>query len=70
MKLKELYSILRSRTGDIQFAIVYSLTTNKDLEYGCSVDYAIDHYGEYEVARIKSYYDAANRMDYLVIEII
>lgn len=69
MKLKELQPIIRSRIGNIQFAIVYDATHNKDLEYGCSVDYALDSYGEYEVTRIQSYYDHANFRDYLVITI-
>jgi hypothetical protein len=69
MKLKELQSIIRSRIGSIQWAIVYDANHNKDLEYGCSVDYALDNYGDYEVTHIHSYYDHANFKDYLVITI-
>ena len=56
MKLKELESILISPRGSISRAIVYDLETDTELEYGCSVEYAVANYGEREVKRISSAY--------------
>lgn len=67
MKLKELKPILQSHTGYIQWAIVYDCKTNKDIEYGCSIDYAIKNYGELKVERIQSYME--NNQDYIVISV-
>lgn len=58
MKLKDLKPILQSHTGDIQFAIVWDSITCKDLEVGCSVDYAIANYGDREVYKIKADHEA------------
>jgi hypothetical protein len=69
MKLEELYNIIRSRTNNIQWVIVWSAITHNYLEYGCSVEYALDHYGECEAERIYPFYDRENFTDYLVIEI-
>ena len=69
MQLKELQPILRSGIGKIQSAIVYDATENKDLDYGCSVDYAIAHHGEREVSRIYPFYDTTVSENYLVIEV-
>ena len=69
MKLKDLKLCLYSPTGEIQRAIVYDYNQNKDLEQGCSVEYAISHYGEYEVKRISSCYEYISGQDYLVITI-
>jgi hypothetical protein len=55
MKLKELQSVLRSRRGGIQSAIVYDSASNTDLENGCSVEYAVEHYGDSEVQRIEAF---------------
>ena len=52
MKLNDLSPVLRSYTGNIQFCIVYDLTEDVDLENGCSVEYAITHYGDREVQRL------------------
>ena len=52
MKLKELQTILCSRRGAVQFAIVYEAETSTELESGCSVEYAIKHHGDREVKRI------------------
>lgn len=57
MKLKDLHSILCSNSREIQWAIVYDLKNNIDLEYNCSIDYAIKNYGEYEVIKINSCYE-------------
>jgi hypothetical protein len=67
MKLKELKTILYSKTGDYQWAIVYDWAKNIDLATGCSIEYAIEHYGECEVKRIRSCYEADKGQDYLVI---
>lgn len=52
MKLKDLKDVLHSQTGNIQFAIVWDYNTMKDLENGCSVDYAVTEYGERELKRV------------------
>jgi hypothetical protein len=52
MKLKDLKPVLYSLCGDVQFAIVYDWEENRDLENGCSVEYAIDKYGDRPVRRI------------------
>ncbi len=54
MKLKELKGIMHSSTGRIQWAIVYDLMENKDLENGCSIEYAIENYGEKEIKNIQA----------------
>lgn len=69
MKLKELKSILYSQTGSFQWAIVYDWAKNIDLEKGCSIEYAIEHYGECEVKKIQSCYESDEGQDYLVITI-
>ena len=69
MKLKDLKPILYSETGAIQWAIVYDYEKNEDLEYGCSIEFAICHYGEYEVKRISSCYNYEKEDHYLVITI-
>jgi hypothetical protein len=69
MKLKELQSILCSKRGDLQLAIIYDVATGQDLRYGCSIEYAIKDYGEHEVQRISSWYAKDERRDYLVIDI-
>lgn len=53
MKLKELKQILYSRRDYIQSTIVYNSETNEDVENGCSIEYAIKHYGEKEVKHIE-----------------
>ena len=55
MLLKDLKSVLCSRTGSIQFAIVYDSKTNTDIENGCSVEYAVKTHGEREVIRIEAF---------------
>ena len=54
MKLKELKPVIYSPTGDMQLCIVYDISNNVDIEYGCSVEYAYKHYGEREIRRISS----------------
>ena len=67
MKLKELKSIIYSRTGDMQSCIIYDIKNNVDLEYGCSVEYAYEHYGDREIVRIQSVFENGNA--YLVFSI-
>ena len=67
MKLKDLKSIIFSKTGDIQWCIVYDICNNVDLEYGCSVEYAYEHYGDREVKRISADFDQGHR--YIVFHI-
>lgn len=54
MKLKDLKSILFSTHGCIQSAIVYDRAKNTDIISGCSVDYAVENFGECEVKRIQA----------------
>lgn len=54
MQIKELKSVLYSQTGNIQQAIVYDLAKNKDLENGCSIDYAVKEYGDIELKHIQA----------------
>jgi len=70
MKLKDLKPILRSVTGNLQWAIVWGQTSQKALEEGCSIDYAVKEYGEYKVDRITSTYDQKSGLDSLVLHII
>lgn len=58
MKLRDLDSIIYSKTGDIQFVIVYDYETNTDLETDCSFEYAREHYGDRVVKRISAYGDS------------
>lgn len=49
MKLKELAGILRSSRDGVQSVIVFDGNEYKDIENGCSVEYAKLHYGDREV---------------------
>lgn len=55
MKLENLKPVLYSTHGNMTFAIVYDEAQNKDLENGCTVDYAIEKYGVREVKRIEAF---------------
>ena len=55
MKLKELSNVLWSDRCHFQNTVVYDYDRNIDVENGCSVEYAIEHYGEKEVRRIHAY---------------
>ena len=55
MKLKDLENVLRSTRGVIQFAIIWDEKECKNLEDGCSVEYAVKEYGERTVKRISAY---------------
>lgn len=68
MKLKELKPVLRSETGRIQSCIVYDSTKCKDIEYGCSAEYATINYGYMDVKRI--YSTCEDGRHYIVIEVI
>ena len=57
MKLKDLAPVAYSLTGDIQSCIVYDCHENIDLESGCSIEYAIKHYGDRDLHRISSLYE-------------
>lgn len=67
MKLKELKSVLHSTIGQMQWCIVYDWENNRNLENGCSIEYAMEHYGGSIVRRIYSHY--TNSQDYLIVEI-
>lgn len=67
MKLKELKSVMHSTIGQMQWCIVYDWENNRNLENGCSIEYAMEHYGGSIVRRIYSHY--INSQDYLVVEI-
>ena len=55
MKLKDLKTILYSSRGGVQFAIVYDREKNADLENGCSIDYAVEKYGDRTVHHIEAF---------------
>jgi hypothetical protein len=55
MKLKDLKSVLYSSRGAIQFAIVYDQEKNRDLENGCSIDYAVEKYSDRTVHHIEAF---------------
>ena len=57
MKLKDLATVAYSLTGDIQSCIVYDCHENIDLETGCSIEYAIKHYGDRDLHRVSSLYE-------------
>lgn len=67
MKLKEMETVLVSPRGNITRTIVYDLETDTDLEYGCSVEYAVATYSDREVKRISAAY--VNGYSCLVITI-
>lgn len=67
MKLKELKPVLHSIIGQVQWCIVYDWENNRNLENGCSIEYAMEHYGGSIVRRIYSHY--TNSQDYLIVEI-
>lgn len=52
MKLYELKPVLHSTRGYIQSAIVYDQATDIDIEDGCSIEYAVEHYRNSEVLSI------------------
>lgn len=55
MKLKDLKTVLYSSRGAVQFAIVYDRAQNKDLENGCSIDYAVEKYGDRTVCHVEAF---------------
>lgn len=55
MLVKELKGIAYSTHGDICSCIVYDPKIGKDLDKGCSIEYAINTYGECELTRIEAY---------------
>lgn len=63
MLLKDLKSVLFSNRGSIQSAIVYDLEKNKDVAFGCSIEYAVKTFGDFEVKQIQA------DSNYLVITI-
>lgn len=69
MKLKDLKSILYSQIGEIQAVIIYNYILNKDVEIGCSIEYAVANYGDCIVKRISSTLNPITALDCLVITI-
>ena len=55
MTINDLKSILYSTTGSIQFAILWDSKTNNDLENGCSIDYVVKNYADYEIKHIEAF---------------
>lgn len=55
MTLKDLSPVLRSRRDNIQTAIIWDEKECRDLENGCSVEYAIKEYGDRPVKRIEAF---------------
>lgn len=54
MKLAQLKTVLRSPSGRVQDAVVYDYERNQVLKDGCSVEHAVEAYGEREVKRIQA----------------
>lgn len=55
MNLSELKDILKSGVGAVQFAIVYDMDEGECIASGCSVEYAVSHFGERNVKRISAH---------------
>lgn len=64
MKVNGLKSVLFSSIDNIQSVIIYSRTECKEIENGCSAEYAIKNYGEKDLLRIQ----ATNNSIVLIIE--
>ena len=64
MKLKDLKDIIYSSRDGIQSTIVYDAKTFEDIEFGCSIEFAIMMYGDKTIKRIM-----ADNGGYLVIGI-
>lgn len=54
MKLSDLKDILYSRRGEVQFAILYDMERNIDIDAG-SVGYVVSAYGDKEVKHIEAF---------------
>ena len=62
MKLKDLAGILYSDRGEIQMANVYDCELHLDLDE-CSVDHAVEYWGECNIDRIQA------EKDHLILHI-
>lgn len=51
-KLKDYADVLYSTRNFVIFAVVYDTATRKDILSGCTIECAIEEYGEREVKRI------------------
>lgn len=54
MKLRYLKDVLYSVRGEVQWAIVYDYSNNVDLTPECSIEYAIENFGDRFVHRISA----------------
>ena len=54
MKVADLKDVLKSERGSIQLAVVYDCSKSRDVENGCSVDYAVEAYGDRDLFRIEA----------------
>lgn len=52
MKLKDLKGIIRSSRDGVEMVTIYSEKTFDDINSSCSIEYAIEEYGNYEVKRV------------------
>lgn len=52
MKLNAFKDVMYSSRDSIQSTILYDSKTFKDIVNGCSIEYAIENYGDHEVKRI------------------
>lgn len=51
-KLKDYADVIYSTRDFVVFVIIYDTTTKKDVLSGCTIECAIEKYGEREVKRI------------------
>lgn len=54
LTLNDLRGILYSNRGNVQFAIIWDSKTGRDIENGCTIEYAIKNYGKRVVTRIEA----------------
>ena len=52
MTINNLNGILYSNRGNIQFAVLYDISTNTEIINGCSIDYIVANYGDLIIKHI------------------
>lgn len=54
MLLREMKEVLYSPVGEFQTAVVWDADTRKVVVEGCSIEYAIGRFGDWQVVRIRA----------------
>ena len=54
LKIKDLKGVAYSSHGNVQFAVLYNLKTQKVIERGSTIDHIIENYGELELTRLQA----------------